>query len=130
MDDSLQKNVIYPELSYRIVGILFDIHNAISGGHKEKYIQNAIEIELSRSKINYKRELHCPLLFKNEIIGEYFLDFLIEDKIVLEIKTGERFNNKYIDQVLAYLNTNNLKLGIIANFTREKVRFRRILNIN
>lgn len=121
--------LVYPEISYRIVGLLYDVHNKIGGGHKEKYVQSAIEILLKKNKIIYQKELLCPLIFEGKTIGKYFLDFLIDDKIVLEIKVGERFDKKSIDQVFSYLKVNNLKLGILAQFTKEKVRFRRILNI-
>jgi len=63
---------IYKELSYKIIGYLYDIHNEIGGGHKEKYIQRAVEVILINNKIDYKKELHCPLMFGNNIIGEYF----------------------------------------------------------
>lgn len=121
--------LVYPELSYQIVGLLYDVHNKIGGGHKEKYIQRAIEILLKKNKIAYQKELLCPLIFEGKTIGKYFLDFLIENKIVLEIKVGERFSKESIDQVFSYLKVNNLKLGILAQFTKEKVRFRRILNL-
>lgn len=124
-----EEKLIYPELSYQIVGYLYDVHNKIGGGHKEKYIQRAIEILLQDNKVNYQKELFCPLVFNGQTIGKYFLDFLIEDKIILEIKVGERFDKKSIDQVFSYLKVNKLKLGILAQFTKEKVRFRRILNL-
>lgn len=101
----MEEKIIFPELSYKIVGILFDIHNTIGGGHKEKYIQNAIAIELEKNNIQFQRELHCPLIYQDKIIGKYFLDFLIENKIILEIKSGERFNKSNINQVYAYLQT-------------------------
>lgn len=124
-----KEKLVYPELSYKIVGLLYDVHNQIGGGHREKYIQRAIEILLIRNNIQFKKELYCPLIFEHEEIGKYFLDFLIESKLVLEIKSGERFDRKSIDQVFSYLKANNLKLGILAQFTKEKVKFRRILNI-
>jgi len=129
MKQKADNKIIYPELSYKIVGLLFEVHNKIGGGHKEKYIQNAIESSLIANDLSYKRELSCPLIFNGKEIGRYFVDFLVENKIVLEIKVGERFKKEYINQVFSYLKTNNLKLGIIANFTREKLRFRRVLNI-
>lgn len=121
--------VVYPELSFKIVGILFDIHNEIGGGHKEKYIQKAIENALKKEGISFQKELRCPLICNDKEIGKYFLDFLIDNKIILEIKVGERFKKEYFNQVFSYLKAKKLKLGILANFTREKVRFRRILNI-
>lgn len=125
----IKNKVIYPELSYKIIGLLFDVHNEIGGGHKEKYIQNAIEILLQKNKILYQRELLSPLMFKEKIIGKYYLDFLIDSKIILEIKVGDRFKRTDINQIYSYLKTNNLKLGIIANFTKNKLSFKRILNI-
>lgn len=121
--------LIYPELSYKIVGLMYDIHNAIGGGHKEKYIQKAIEIAFKKNKIPYQKELKCSLIYEGKTIGEYFLDFLVDNKIILEVKVGERFDKNYFNQVFSYLKANDLKLGILVNFTREKVKFRRILNI-
>lgn len=67
--------------------------------------------------------------YKGAIVGNYFLDFLIENKIVLELKKGDRFSKKDIEQVYAYLKVTGLKLGIIANFTGKGVKFKRIVNI-
>jgi len=125
-----ENKLIYPELSYRIIGLLFEIHNAIGGGHKEKYIQNAIAIEFAKNKIRFEKEVYCPLVYQKEKIGRYFFDFLIEDKIILEIKVGARFDRGNINQVYSYLQSKKLKLGIIANFTKQSVKFKRILNIN
>lgn len=121
--------LIYPELSYQIVGILFDVHTHVGGGHKERYIQKAVETGLTNSHLKYQRELHCPLVYQNVKVGYYFLDFLVENKIVLEIKVGEKFQKEYINQVLSYLKAHKLKLGILVHFTRDKLRFRRILNL-
>ena len=121
--------LIYPEWCYKLVGILFDVHSKVGGGHREIFIQKAIEESLKANKISYKRELICPLVYRGKSIGKNVLDFLIDDKIVLEIKKGERFNKSDIEQVFEYLKTSNLKLGILATFTRQKVRFRRIVNL-
>lgn len=122
--------VIYPALSYKIVGMLYNIHNFIGGAHKEKFLQSAVEEELRKNNLPYKKELYSPLLYNDKVIGRYFLDFLIDDKIILELKKGERFSKIDIDQVLAYLKVKQLKLGLLANFTHSKVRIKRIININ
>lgn len=67
--------------------------------------------------------------FKGESIGRYFFDFLIEDKIILEIKKETNFRRHNIEQLLGYLKKSNLKLGILVNFTKDGVKFKRILNI-
>lgn len=122
--------VIYPELSYKIVGILFDVWKEIGYSHKEKYIQRAIESVLKESDIPFERELKVDLRFKDDKVGEYFLDFLIDNKIVLEIKKRDYFSKSDIDQIFSYLQATGLKLGIISHFTRTGVKFKRILNIN
>jgi len=71
----------------------------------------------------------APLAYGGKTIGRYYLDFLIADKIVLEIKKGDRFLKTNIDQVYAYLKRFNLKLGILANFTKGGLKFKRIVNV-
>lgn len=122
-------DLIYPKLCYRIVGILYDVFNEVGAGHKELYYQNALIIAFNNSKINFKEQLYMPLEYQNEKIGKYFLDFLIEDKLVLEIKKDTIFRQSNIKQVYSYLKAKDLKLGIIANFTRDGVKFKRIVNI-
>jgi len=69
-------------------------------------------------------------IYDNKLIGKRILDFLVEEKIVVEIKKGNRFSKPHIDQVLEYLKINNLKLAILINFGSEGVMFKRIINFN
>lgn len=121
--------IIYPELSYKIVGCLFEVYRNIGGNHRELYYQKAVKEEFEEQKINFNEQVYSPLKYKGSQIGKYFFDFLIEDKVVLELKKGSVFQKQNIEQVLSYLKTSNLKLGIIANFTRDGVKFYRVLNI-
>lgn len=122
------EKVIYPELSYQIMGILFEIHNELGCRYQEKYYQRAIALAFDKVKLQYKKELKVDLIYDNKTIGKYFLDFLVEGKIILEIKTVPSLNKKDINQVLAYLKANNLKLGIIVNFRTPKIEWMRVLN--
>lgn len=67
--------------------------------------------------------------FNGEVIGKYFLDFLVEDKIIVEIKQGNYFSKSHIEQIHNYLKANNLKLGLLANFTMNGVKIKRIVNL-
>lgn len=125
-----RRDLVYPELSYQIVGALFEVHNNVGPGHHEKYYQKALAEELSKHDLSFQEQVHMPLNFKDSIIGRYYLDFLVENKIVLEIKKGDRFSKRHIDQVLNYLKVKKLKLGIIANFGRDGVKFKRIINFD
>jgi GxxExxY protein len=124
-----RQDLIYPELSYQIIGILFEVYNQLGSGYHEKYYQKAVALQLKENKVSFKEQVYTPLIFKEEIIGKNFLDFLIEDKIILEIKKGDRFSKKHIEQILNYLKTTNLKLGILANFGSKDLKFKRIVNI-
>ena len=112
------------------MGVLFEVYKALGPGHKEKYYENAIVECLKSTAIPFKQQLYVPLSFKGKVVGKYFLDFLVDDKIVLEIKKGDMYSSKqHIEQVLSYLKVNNLKLGIIAQFARDGVKYKRIVNL-
>ncbi len=120
--------VIHKELSYTIVGILFDVYNELGYGHKEKYYENAIAVAFDTRGISYERQKRTPLFFQNAKIGDYYLDFLVEEKIVLELKRGNRFPKSHIDQVMGYLKQTGLQLAILATFSVDGVKFLRVLN--
>ena len=124
-----KKDLLYPELSYQIIGILFDVFMSLGYGYKEKQYQKAIEIALASTPLDYKSQLPVKIFFKDKFVAIVYLDFLIENKIVLEIKHGNIFLKKDIDQVINYLKATNLKLGILARFTKGGVKFKRIVNI-
>lgn len=119
--------LIEKDLSYKIVGILFSVYNSLGSGYQEKYYQRAIAEELKIKGVKFKEQVYIPLYYKNKSIGKYFIDFIVEDKIVVEIKTNNKFYPRDIKQVLAYLKTSDIKLGILANFSRQKLYLKRIL---
>ena len=120
--------VIYPELSYQIVGLLYDVHNQLGNRYQEKYYQRAVEVKLKGKKISYKREIEVDLTIDNEKIGKYFLDFLIEDKLILELKVKPLLTKIDYKQIRAYLHSRKLKLGMLVNFYKERLEYKRILN--
>lgn len=129
MSSSVKPELVYPKLSFVLVGILFEVYNELGPDHKEKYYENAVAVALDKKGIKYKRQLYSPVLFSGDKVGSYFFDFLIEDKIVLELKQGERFSKKNMEQVLTYLRVHNLRLGIIAQFAQHDLKFKRVVNI-
>ncbi|HLD34433.1 MAG: hypothetical protein A2259_03750 [Candidatus Moranbacteria bacterium RIFOXYA2_FULL_43_15] len=126
----IDEKLIYPELSYKIVGILFKIHGELGNKYQEKYYQRAIAIELRRKNIEFEKELMVDLVYEGEKIGKYFIDFLIENKIVLEIKATDRFRISDFKQVEGYLKSKDIKLGILANFRTQRLTHTRVLNPN
>lgn len=121
--------VIYPELSYKLIGIMFDVYNELGGGLKEKIYENAAKEAFKKENIGFKQQLYIPVMYKEKNVGKYFLDFLVEEQIVLELKVGDRFRKTNIDQIYQYLKSTGLKLGILVNFDSKEVKYKRILNI-
>jgi len=129
MPTVLRKPLIYSDLTHKIIGALFSVFNNIGSGHKESFYQKSVAYELNLSGFTFKEQLPVRVAYKGKNIGLYYFDFLIDDKIVLEIKVRNFFSKKDINQLYSYLKAKNLKLGIIAHFTRTGVKFKRVVNL-
>lgn len=119
----VSEKVIYPELSYLVVGILFSVHKELGQYAREKQYGDSIEAKLKEAEIHYEREI--PISNSGNI-----LDFLIDDKIVLELKAVRELNKEYYRQIQNYLQQSNKKLGILVNFRSERIKPTRILRID
>lgn len=128
-DGSMNKKVIYPELSYKIIGVLFEVYNKLKYGHREKIYQKAVAEILKEKNISYQKEVYYPVTINEKVISKYYFDFLIDNKIVLELKVAEDFYRKDFNQLLAYIKHQNYKLGILAIFSKTGIRYRRLLNL-
>jgi GxxExxY protein len=120
--------LVYPELSYVVMGVLFDVHNALGTKYQEKHYQRAIEIRLKELHIPYIREMPIRVQFNGADLGAFFIDFVIDGKIVLEIKRVWNISDDDVKQVLRYLRATGMRLGIIANFRHKSLESRRVLN--
>jgi len=123
-----EQKVIHPELSYKITGILFKVQNGLGRFCNEKQYGDAIEKMLLESSIKYEREKELPKLFDGEQDRRNIADFLIDDKILLELKAKRIASREDYYQVRRYLASLNLKLGILVNFRDKYLKPRRILN--
>jgi len=123
-----KEKLIYPKLSYILMGVLFEVHNKLGTKYQEKHYQRAIEIKLKELNIPYKREVKVNVEFEKESLGEFFIDFVVDSKIILEIKRVWKITKDDIKQVLRYLKATKLKLAILANFKRRRLEYSRILN--
>ncbi len=122
-------DLLYPELSYKIVGALLEVNKELGPNHQEKHYQKAIAEEFRLKGINFKEQVPIKLVYKDFPIGIYYADFIVEDKIIVELKTDRFFTRKNIEQTLAYLKSFNLKLGILSNFTKKGLEYKRIVNL-
>lgn len=124
-----KKDIIYADETYEIVGMMYNVWDKIGFGHKENFYQKAVAEVFYKNNKKYKEQIRLKVKMNDREIGEYILDFLYEDKIVVELKQGNNFSRRYINQIYSYLKATGLKLGLLVNFTREGVRFKRIVNI-
>lgn len=122
------EKIVYKELSYQIMGAAFRVFNRSGYGLSEKHYQRALALELNELGIPYVREKRVKIDYGNKVIGLYFADFIVDDKIILEIKTKPRFGYVHVRQTLEYLDKFGKKLAIIIYFTKDGVRYRRIIN--
>jgi len=123
-----KKDLIYPELSYAIVGCAFEVWNVLGPGHSEKTYQEAMEVMFKEKNISYKSQLYAPVPFRNKLLSKSYLDFIVEEKIVVELKKNDHFAIGHIKQVHDYLVRTKLQLGILINFTFSEVKTKRVVN--
>jgi len=112
---------------YKINGICMKIHSEVGPGFPEEYYQKALEIEFNEQHIPFESQYPVPILYHDIQIGMNYLDFLINEKIILGIKSVNSLNNVHLFQVLKYLGYTGLDLALLINFGREKLEFKRVL---
>lgn len=120
--------LIYSDLTYKINGVLFFAHNQLGRYCNEKQYCDCIENKLKELKINFEREKYLPSSFIGEKNIRNKVDFLIENKIILETKTKRFLSREDYYQIRRYLQALALKLGILVNFRSKYLQPRRILN--
>ncbi len=122
------EKILYKDLSYKIVQACYEVHNVLGPGYSEKIYEEAMEKELSGNGVSVDRQRVVAVMYKGEKIGEYRLDSVADDRILLEFKAVTELSSIFESQVLSYLKASGLKLGLLINFGGKKVEVRRIVN--
>ena len=104
------------QLTERIIGCAIEVHRNLGPGLLESTYDEALCIEFDQSGINYQRQLPFPILYKGKTIGEYRLDLLVQDAVIVEIKSVNRIDSVFEAQVLTYLKATGKKVGLLINF--------------
>ncbi len=124
MDDRL----IYREESYKIIGLCIEVHRMLGKGHSEVVYKDALEYEFSINQIPFSREKSYKIKYKDIILSRgYNADFVVYDKIILELKAIESLTKSHVRQTLNYLDASKLKLGLLVNFREASLAHRRVL---
>ena len=125
-----KKELLYPEISYEITGILFKVHNKLGRFCREIQYGDLLEIELKNSNLIFEREKIIPIkIINNENISNK-VDFYIENKILLDIKAKKFIDKDDYFQMMRYLKFSELKLGLIVNFRSTYLKPKRVINLN
>ncbi len=126
--DTNENKIIYKDLSYKIIGLAIKVHNKLGYGFMEKVYENAMMVLFRKNRIQSKKQAPISVCFEGEIVGDYYADILIENKIILELKAAEKIIDAHRAQVLNYLKATGLELSIILNFGKEKLEYERFIN--
>lgn len=127
MNNRMDK-VLYPDLSYVICGLCFDVHNKLGRFRSEKSYADALENLFKSNNIKYVREVAIDPSFVGENERRNIPDFIIDDKIILDCKTKRVVTREDYYQMKRYLVSVNKKLGLIVNFQLRYISPKRILN--
>ena len=120
------KDLLYKELAYKLQGIIFEVYKILGSGFKESVYQNALEEEFVKQNCLYKREPTLTIKYKGKLVGYYRPDFVIDDKIIIELKAVPIMPKYFETQLYYYLKATSYKLGLLVNFGADgKVDIRR-----
>ena len=121
------KKLIYADITYKIRGAVFSVYNGLGYGHKEQVYQKALAKEFEIENIDYKQEESLTVLYKNEMVGKYRPDFIVKNKVIVEIKAVEFVPKNYEAQLINYLKTTGYKLGLLVNFGGHRLFIKRLV---
>jgi len=128
----MEEKILFKELSYEIQGSAINVRKEYGPGLKEIIYQNALAEELDFKKIKYQREPVIQIFSSKtgKIIGNYRPDFIVDDKIIVEIKAVGIIPRLFIDQLFTYLKNSKYELGYFINFSSPKLYIKRIIYTN
>jgi GxxExxY protein len=122
---STEKKLLYEDLTYKIRGALYEVHKALGPVHKETVYHNAIAIELKHLKIPFETEKVLKVTYRGETVGIYKPDFIIDDKVILEIKAVSTIAKAMLDQIYYYVRGSKYRLVLLANFGARRLEIKR-----
>lgn len=121
-------NVADSELTHAIIGCAMFVHRTPKNGFPEVIYQNALEIQMRDSGIAFSREHEMPIYFKNTCTGTRRVDFLVEERVSVELKAITQLEDVHFAQALNYLEAYNLPTGLLINFGGKSLDFHRLFN--
>ena len=118
----------FGEITEKIIGAAFKVHNRLGCGFQEIIYQRALELELRFISLNYVGEYEMPIYYLDQQIGIRRVDFLVESKISVELKALTKLEDVHLAQAINYLEAYNLEIGLLINFGSKRLEYHRFTN--
>ena len=122
--------LLYEDITYKVREALFNVYNSLGYGHKEEVYQNALKKEFSDLSIPFEKEVYLPVFYKDEPVGNYRADFVIDKKIIIELKAVPFMPKSYENQLINYLKSTGYLLGLLINFGSHTLIIKRLVWTN
>ena len=118
----------YEEISDKIINSFYNVYNTLGYGFLERVYENAMMIDLRKAGLNCENQVPIKVFYQNEIIGEYFADILVENKIIIELKAIKHITKQDEAQILNYLSSTKIEVGLLLNFGEKPEIKRKIFD--
>jgi GxxExxY protein len=115
------------DITYAINGAVFEVNNILGPGFLEKVYENALLVELKKRGLHAKNQVPVKVFYKGEVVGDYGADLLVEEKVIVELKTVENLDKVHEAQLLNYLKATGLHVGLLVNFKHKKADIKRMV---
>jgi len=115
------------DITYQINGAIFEVNRILGHGFLEKVYENALLIELKERGLKAKNQVPIQVTYKSEFVGDYVVDILVENKVIVELKAVEKLTNLHEAQLLNYLKATGIKVGLLVNFQGPKAEIKRMV---
>lgn len=119
--------LLYKELTFAVIGAALEVHRILGPGFLEAVYQAALEREFTLRGIPFERQVKLPVSYKDILIGEYMADFIIDEKLIVEIKALSNFNSQHQAQAMHYLTATGCRLALLLNFGTGSLEHRRVI---
>ena len=119
--------ILYKDLSYKTVGAAMEVHRILGAGFLEAVYEAALAHELTLRQVPFERQMHLPVTYKEQPVGNYVADLVVDDKIILELKAISHIHDAHRAQAHHYLAATGLRLVIILNFGAESLEHERVI---
>jgi len=118
----------YSDITRKIIGAAMKVHSTLGNGFQEVIYQRALAIEMAEQGLTFQRELEMQIYYRAQKIGTRRVDFLVEDKVMVELKAVTVLDDVHLAQVINYLEAYALEIGLLINFGAKSLEFRRVIN--